>query len=128
MKTRHILLIAMTCSLQLIFAQKKNIGKCGLDVVKSYTQEAFGKNIGYYVEFINNAPSPVDAIKWKAYFYDNFGTLKGEREGEWSSGNFISPIEPGKTTKDLETNWVDKATKVYIKILKVHFTDDRSCK
>jgi hypothetical protein len=103
-------------------------GKCGLDISKAYTQEAFGKNIGYYVEFKNNSNVAIDAIEWKAKFYDNFGVLKGERDGSWSSGNFISPVEPGETTKDLETNWVDKATKVFITIKKVHFTDDRTCK
>ena len=87
-------------------------GKCGLEIVKAYTQEAFGKNIGYYVEFKNNAAVAIDAIEWKAKFYDNFGVLKGERDGNWSSGNFIQPIKPGETAKDLETNWVDKATKI----------------
>jgi hypothetical protein len=69
----------------------------------------------------------VDGIKWKANFYDNFEELKGTREGSWQSGNFISPIEIGETAQDLENVWVTGATKIFITVTKVHFTDGTSC-
>jgi hypothetical protein len=101
--------------------------KCALSVVKAYTQNTFGTNIGYYVDFKNNSGNSVDGIKWTARFYDNFGELKGKREGQWQSGNFISPIAPGDTGSDLEGVWVDGATKVFITINSVHYTNGTNC-
>ena len=103
-------------------------GKCGLEISKAYTQNVLGKNIGYYVEFKNNSAIAIDAIEWTAAFYNNFNELKGKRDGAWSSGNIINPIKPGDTTKDLETNWVKDATKVFIIIKRVHFADGKICK
>ena len=37
---------------------------------------------------------------------------EGTREGDWQSGNFISSIEQGESTEDLENNFVKGATKV----------------
>ncbi len=108
------------------FAQKHK-GKCEIGIEKTYTQKTFGKNIGYYVEFKNNASSAVDALEWKALFYNNFGELKGEKTGTWDAGNFIKPIKVGQSGKDLETSWVDDATKVFITITKVHFEDGKKC-
>jgi hypothetical protein len=85
------------------------------------TQQILGKNIGYYITLKNVSSKKVDGVKWQAYFYDNFEELKGVRDGKWESGNFISPIEPGEETEDLENVWVSGATKVKIKIIKVHF-------
>jgi hypothetical protein len=45
----------------------------------------------------------------------------GTREGKWQSGNFMSSIEPGESTEDLENNFVKGATKVWITIIDVHF-------
>lgn len=86
------------------------------------TQNVFGRNVGYYITMKNTGKKSVDGVKWTAYFYDNFGDLKGTREGQWQSGNIISPIEPGEDTEDLETVWVKGATKVKITITKVHYT------
>ena len=104
----------------------KHKGLANVTVVKAYSQNVLGKNVGYYVEFKNNATSEVDALTWKAFFYDNFNEYKGESEGSWSSGNFITPIKPGKTTEDIETAWVKDASKVVIKIQKVHFVDGKT--
>ena len=107
--------------------QPTHKGMCNVSISKAYTQNVLGKNIGYYVEFKNNSSRTVDALKWKATFYDNFNDQKGVREGSWSSGNFISPLEPKSTAIDLESNWVNDATKVRITITKVHFTDGMTC-
>jgi hypothetical protein len=104
----------------------KHQGMANVVVLNAYSQNVFGKNVGYIVKFKNNASSEVDALKWKVFFYDNFNDLKGESEGAWSSGNFIVPIPKGGTTEDIETAWVNDATKVFIKITRVHFTNGKS--
>ena len=86
-----------------------------------------GKNVGYYLVFKNTAQSSVDAITWTAKFYNNFNEFKGEKDGEWSSGNFVDPILPNETAKKLESNFIDGATKVFITIKRVHFTDNKTC-
>jgi hypothetical protein len=101
--------------------------KCGVEVEKAYTQEVLGKNVGYYIELKNTSNKTVDAIEWKANFYSTFGEIKGNREGSWSAGNFIKPVEPNAKIKDLQTNWIDGANKVYISIVRVHFTDGSTC-
>ena len=101
--------------------------KCGVEVVKAYTQELLGKNVGYYVEFKNTSDKTVDAIEWKANFYSAFGEVKGNREGSWSSGNFIKPVDPNAKIVDLQSNWVDGANKVFIYVTRVHFTDGSVC-
>ena len=121
------LIIILTLSCIFSFSQNHK-GKCGLEINKAYTQTVLGKNLGYYVEFKNNASSEIDAIEWTAYFYNNFNELKGNREGKWSSGNIIKPIKVGDTTKDLESNWVSDATKVFITVKRVHFTNNKTCK
>jgi hypothetical protein len=95
-------------------------------VLSAVTQNTFGYNVGYYVDFKNNSTKSVDGLKWTSRFYDNFGTLKGTREGQWQSGNFIKPITVGGKTQDLETVWVEGATKVFVTVKMVHFTDGTS--
>ncbi|MFM7770012.1 MAG: hypothetical protein ACKO8Q_05585 [Bacteroidota bacterium] len=97
-------------------------------VLSAVTQNTFGYNAGYYVEFKNNSTKEVDGLRWQAKFYDNFGELKGTRDGQWQSGNIIDPIEVGGTGEDLEGVWVEGATKVYITIKLVHYTDGTSVK
>ncbi len=104
----------------------KHQGMANVVVLKAYSQNVLGKNVGYIVKFKNNASSEVDGLKWKAFFYDNFNDLQGESDGTWSSGNFINPIPKGETTEDVETAWVKDATKVFIKITRVHFTNGKS--
>jgi hypothetical protein len=100
----------------------------GIVVIKAYSQNVLTKNIGYYVELRNDNKKTVDAVEWQARFYDNFEDLKGTRKGTWSSGNFISPVKKGETILDLEGVWVDDATKVFIEITRVHFTDGTTLK
>jgi hypothetical protein len=104
----------------------KHKGLGDISVVKAYSQNVLGKNIGYYVEFKNNGAVDVDALKWKALFYDNFGDYKGQSEGKWSSGNFVTPIKKGETKEDLESAWIKDASKVVIKITRVHLVNGKS--
>ena len=118
--TKYIFFIALL-SLATSYKAQSNKGKSGVSVVSVKTQSVLGANLGYYVQFKNNSSSPVDGLKWTATFTDNFGKSLGTRSGEWQSGNFISAIEPGDTTEDLENNYVKGATKVSITITSVHF-------
>jgi hypothetical protein len=95
-------------------------------VISAVTQNTFGYNVGYYAKFQNNSKKVVDGLKWTSKFYDNFGALKGTREGQWQSGNFTDPISVGGTAQDLETVWVEGATKVFITVKMVHYTDGTS--
>jgi hypothetical protein len=104
-----------------------HVGSCGVAVLTSYSQNVLGKNIGYYVELKNNSGKTVDAIEWKAKFYNNFNDYKGSRKGDWSAGNFINPVKKGGLIKDLEGVWVDGASKIVIEITRVHYTDGKNC-
>jgi len=102
-------------------------GLCGIVPEKAYSQNLFGKNVGYYVRLKNNTSKKVDAVAWVAKFYNNFDDFKGEKTGKWESGNFTSEAEPGEIFTDLESAWISGASKVYIQIKRVHFTDGSSC-
>ena len=119
MKNKFLTLLL--CSISITGISQTNKGKDGVSVIDAKTQDVFGASLGYYVEFKNNGGKKVDGIKWITTFTDNFGEVLGTREGKWQSGNFISVIEHGETTKDVENNFVKGATKVYVKITSVSF-------
>ena len=119
-----IFIIFLSIAVESLGQKHSNYGS--VQVLSAYTQSTFGYNAGYYVEFKNNSTKKVDGLKWTAKFYDNFGSLKGTRKGQWQSGNFIDPISIGGTAKDLEGVWVEDATKVVISIKMVHYTDGTS--
>lgn len=117
---KYLFLLLLLCSFT-ISGEPKHVGLNGVKVINASTQQFLGRNVGYYVKFKNNSLKSVDGLKWKATFTDNFGEVKGVREGKWESGNLITPIEPGEETEDVERVWVKDATKVKILITKVHF-------
>jgi hypothetical protein len=123
MRFSIILSLVLLCSFSKDVPKHK--GLANVVVVNTVTQNVLGKNVGYLVKFKNYAAVEVDGIKWKALFYDNFDEYKGEAEGQWSSGNFIQPMKKGESTEDIETAWVKEATKVVIKITKVHFVNGK---
>ena len=117
---KNIFLTLVLCLISTMGISQTNKGKYGVSVVGTKTQTILGAN-GYYVEFKNNSGKKVDGIKWIATFTDNFEKVLGKEEGDWQSGNFISSIEPGKKTEDIEANFIKGATKVWITITLVHF-------
>ena len=117
---KYLFLLLLLCSFTYT-TEPKHVGLKGIKVVSAKTQQVFGKNIGYYVEFENNSKKSVDGLKWEATFTDNFGDIKGTEDGKWESGNLIKPIKPGAHTEDIERVWVKGATKVKIVITAVHF-------
>ena len=102
--------------------------KCDLELVTCKTQKVLGKNIGYVVEIKNGSSKEIDGVEWTAFFYTRFGKLKGKRQGDWTSGNFISPKDTDETFIEVESNFIDGADDVFITIKKVHYTDGSSCK
>lgn len=102
-------------------------GKCGINPENAYSQNIMGRNVGYYVEIKNESSKQLDAIEWEAQFYNNFDEFIEKKSGSWSSGNIIKPVKPGEVLKDLKMVWVKNATKVFIKVNRVHFTDGSSC-
>jgi hypothetical protein len=125
---RTVLLFGTLLLTSCIAMAQQNVNLASVEVLSAVTQNTLGYNAGYYVEFQNNSAKEVDGLKWKAEFYDNFGTKKGTKDGQWQSGNFISPIPVNETRKDLEPVWVEGATKVFIRIVEVHWTDGTSKK
>lgn len=108
----------------LVFGQSKHKGMSNVKVVKAVTQSVLGRSFGYYVVFKNNSNRPVDGIKWKATFTNNFGEVLGVKNGTWQSGNFLLPIKPGGTTQDIEKTYVKGGLKIRIAITKVHFAEE----
>lgn len=123
----HILTLLIFLNLHNPLQKLTHSGKCGVTPDKAYSQNVLGRNVGYYVEIKNESEKEFDAIEWEAFFYDNFDELLETRPGSWSSGNIIKPCKPQETLKDLDMVWVKKATKVIIKIRRVHFTDGTTC-
>ena len=120
-------LILLFISLLLGGGKPGHTGKCGVNPINAYSQNVLGRNVGYYVEIKNETSKDFDAIEWEAHFYDNFDEFLEKKSGSWSSGNIIQPVKPDEVLKDLKMVWVKKATKVYIKVNRVHFTDGSSC-
>lgn len=116
---KKILILIFVC-ISFFSKSQSNKGKSGVEVLKAYTQEVVGYNVGYYVEFINKSNLVVDALEWNAYYYNNFGDFKGKLNASWSSGNFIKSIAPGEKTIVLKPNWLKGANKVFISITRVH--------
>jgi len=117
---KYLFLLLLLCSFTYTTGPK-HVGLKGVKVLSASTQQILGRNVGYYVKFKNNSSKSVDGLKWKVTFTNNFGEVKGVREGKWESGNLITPIEPGEETEDIERVWVKQSTKVKIVITTVHF-------
>jgi len=120
-------LLPFIATLFFLDSTQTHTGLCGVDPIKAYSQNILGTNIGYYISLKNNSNKTVDGVTWTASFYNNFGDYKGKQHGKWESGNFTSPAKSGEIMTDIESAWVDGATKVVIKVTRVHFTDNSSC-
>jgi hypothetical protein len=117
------LLIMLT--LETLSAQQ-NRGISCVEVIKTYTQEVLGTNVGFYVEIRNNCDTAFDAIEYTVYYYDGFGEKMGEKKFKWQSGNLIKSIETGKVLKDYRANWIKGANKIKVVVTRVHFADEKN--
>jgi hypothetical protein len=125
-KASSLLTLLLTISL-LSFSQAHQ-NKCKVTVKEATPHVVLDKLRYYSVEFYNGSQKTVDALEWDASFYDKFNKLLGVRKGVWSSGKWISPLQPGEYKKDREMpDDIGDAEKVIIQIKKVHFIDGSSC-
>lgn len=100
---------------------------CGVIVKESRTESIAGKNIGFYVLFQNNSQFTVDAVEYNVKFYNTFGDLIASKDFSWQSSDIDSPFGPNETTWNLRKSWIDGASKIKIKIRRVHFTNGKTC-
>lgn len=130
---RKFTLLVFTITIfQLSFSQPVNPpGKCNKVVVSDVSKIAsFGYLVGYTVQFKNNSKDKdtVDGIWWKAYYYNNAGELIKSDESSFNSSKIIDPIASGLTKSITRSPRVKGASKVVIKIVKVHFSSGITCK
>ena len=121
-------LLSFFLTISILSLSQTHQNKCKVTVKEATPHVVLDKLRYYSVEFYNGSQKTVDALEWDASFYDKFNKLLGVRIGVWSSGKWISPIQPGEYKKDREMpDDIGDAEKVIIKIKKVHFIDDSSC-
>lgn len=102
-------------------------GLCNVAVTDVSKVASFGYLIGYTVQFKNNTKKTVDGIWWKENFYNNANELIKSQESSFNSTNLIDPIASGFTKSVVRSPRVKGASKVVIKITKVHYSDGTSC-
>jgi hypothetical protein len=105
-----------------------NKGLCKVEVNDVSKTTSFGYLVGYSVTFKNNSKKTVDGVYWNEYFYNNNGDLIKEDKSTFNSTAVIDPIASGFTKILVRSPRVKGASKVIIKITKVHFSDGSSCK
>jgi hypothetical protein len=69
----------------------------------------------------------VDGIWWKENFYNNANEFIKSQESSFNSTNLIESIAAGFTKSVVRSPRVKGASKVVIKITKVHYSDGSSC-
>lgn len=121
------LILLFTVLFQFSFSQT-NTGLCKVEIADVSKVSSFGYLVGYSVQFKNNTKKSVDGIWWKAYYYNNANELIKSDESSFNSSNLIDPIASGFTKSIARSPRVKGASKVIIKIVKVHFSDGTTCK
>ena len=107
---------------------QKHINKCKLEIISAEPQTISGKTRWYKLVIQNNNELTLDALEWEAHFYNKFNNLIGVKKGDWSSGDFIDPISPGKKLTSREiTKDLGDADRVYIHISRAHFVGNKTC-
>jgi hypothetical protein len=125
---KYAFLMYLFLTISLLSFSQEHTDKCKVKVKEATPHVVLDKLRYYSVEFYNGSQKTVDALEWDASFYDKFNKLLGVRKGVWSSGKWISPLQPGEYKKDREMpDDIGDAAKVIIKIKKVHFIDETSC-
>ncbi len=107
---------------------QSNKGMCNVEVNDISKVSAFGYLGGYSVEFKNNSKKTVDGIYWNVYYYNNADDLVLEDKSSFNSTSTVDPIATGFTKTLVRSQSVKGASKVFIKITKVHFSDGTTCK
>jgi hypothetical protein len=106
---------------------QSNKGLCKVEVNDVSKTTSFGYLVGYSVTFKNNSKKTVDGVYWNVYFYNNNGDLIKEDKSTFNSTSLIDPIASGFTKILVRSPRVKGASKVIVKITKVHFSDGTTC-
>lgn len=125
MKTKLILFATLIISFSTFAQKNENLCKVSVEDISKIT--SFGYLIGYSVQFKNYSAKSVDGIYWTAYYYDNANTLIKYEESSFNSTNLIDPIISGTTKTIARSPRVKGASKVIIKINRLHFIDNSTC-
>jgi hypothetical protein len=124
---KKIFFIAMLILLVNSASAQSNKGLCKVEVNDISKVTGFGYLGGYSVEFKNNSSKTVDGIYWNVYYYNNADDLLFEDESSFNSTSTVDPIAMGFKKTIVRTKRVKGASKVFVKITKVHFSDGTSC-
>ena len=103
-------------------------GRCNIGIKDVSPTTSFGYLISYRVNFKNKSQKTVDFISWEAYYYNNANEFIEKEKFSFNSTDYIDPISSGFTRKSRQFTKIYGASKVIIKITKVHFTDGTICK
>ena len=125
---RNLFFIAMITLVGNAAIAQSNKGMCKVEVNDISKVTGFGYLAGYSVEFINNSKKTVDGIYWNVYYYNNANDLVFEDKSSFNSTSTVDPIAMGFTKTLVRSQSVKGASKVFIKITKVHFSDGTTCK
>lgn len=125
---RKLTLILLFITLFQFSFSQTNIGLCKVEIADVSKLSSFGYLVGYSVQFKNNTKKSIDGIWWKVYYYNNAKELIKTNESSFNSDNLIDPIASGFTKSIARSPRVKGASKIKIKIIKVHFSDGTTCK
>jgi hypothetical protein len=124
---KKLFFIAMIFFISSSINAQSNQGLCKVAINDVSKMTGFGYFIGYSVEFKNNSKKTVDGIYWNVYYYNNDGELIQQDKSSFNSTNIIDPIASGFTKKLVRSKKIKGASKVFVKITKVHYSDGTSC-
>jgi len=82
-----LVIINLLSSLTKISNSKSNESYCGIEIIEAKTQEVLGKNIGFFVKFLNTTDKSLDAIEYKVIYKDGFNDVKGIKTFRWQTAN-----------------------------------------
>jgi hypothetical protein len=125
MRTKFILLFTFITTISTLAQKNESLCKVNVEDISKIT--SFGYLIGYSVQFKNYSSKSVDGIYWTAYYYNNDNTLIKSEETAFNSTNLIDPIVSGTTKTIARSPRVKGASKVIIRINKLHFVDNSTC-
>lgn len=106
---------------------QSNKGRCQVEVTDITKVVSLGYLASYKVVFRNNSTKTVDGIYWTVTYYNNAGELIKTEKSSFNSTELVDPISAGFTKNLVRTPAIKGASKVFIKIDKIHFSDGTQC-
>lgn len=109
------------------FYGQQHKGLCNVEVNDVTNVASFGYLVSYVVQFKNNSKKTVDGIYFRALYYNNNNDLIKSEEDSFNSSSLVDPIASGFTKSIARSPRVKGASKVFIVISKVHYSDGSNC-